>query len=71
MDPYTQPREEEQHGPPLVTPSVSQVANYPMGTNPTFYPQFPMMAPYVDQPMMYMPPLQLLQYQVWDPHMDM
>jgi hypothetical protein len=48
---------------------VSQVANYPAGTNPTFYPQFPMMASYVDQAMTYVPPLQQLQYPVWDPHM--
>jgi hypothetical protein len=29
------------------------------------------MAPYVDQPLSYIPPLQQLQYPVWDPRMGM
>jgi hypothetical protein len=60
-----------QHEHPPVAPSVSQVAIYPMGTNLAFYPQFPLMTPYDDQPMLYMPPLQQLQYPVWNPHMGM
>jgi hypothetical protein len=75
----TQPREEAQHGHPPAAPSISQAANNPMGANPAFYlrapcatySKFPLMAPYVDQPMSYMPPMQQFQYPVWDPHMGM
>jgi hypothetical protein len=59
-----------QHEHPWVTPSVSQAANHPTGANPVFYP-FPPMAPCVDQPMLYMPPMQQLHYPVWDPRMGM
>jgi hypothetical protein len=65
----TRRKEEVQH--PLVIPNVSQAANHPTGVNPAFYPPFFPMTPYVDQPMPYMPPLQQLQYPVWDPHMGM
>jgi hypothetical protein len=65
----TQRKEKVQH--PLVASNVSQAANHPTGANPAFYPPFFPMAPYVDQPMPYMPPLQQLQYLVWDPHIGM
>jgi hypothetical protein len=61
-------KEEVQHL--LVAPSVSHAANHPMGANPVFYPPF-LPIPYVDQPMSYMPPMQQLQYPVWDPHKGM
>jgi hypothetical protein len=51
----------------------------PWGANPAFYlggpsavySQFSSMAPYVDQPISYMPPLKQFQYSLWDPHMGM
>jgi hypothetical protein len=46
-----------QHERPSVVPNVSQTTNHHMGVNPVFYPPFPQMAPYVDQPMLYMPPM--------------
>jgi hypothetical protein len=63
-------KEEVQH--PSVATNVSQAANHPTGVNLAFYP--PLVATNVsqeDQPMLYMPPLQQLQYPVWDPHMGM
>jgi hypothetical protein len=62
----THPREEVQCEHPFIAPSISQAVNYPMVANLAFYSrgpsvaysQFPPMAPYVDQPMPYMPPLQ-------------
>jgi hypothetical protein len=65
----TRRKEEVQHS--SVAQNVSQAANHPTRANPTFYPPFFPMAPYVDQPMPYKPPLQQLQYLMWDPHMGM
>jgi hypothetical protein len=52
----TQRKEEAQH--PLVAPCVSQATNHPTGANLAFYPPLVLMAPYADQPMPYIPPLQ-------------
>jgi hypothetical protein len=43
---------------PSVASNVSLAANNPARAKLTFYPPFFPMAPYVDQPMPHMPPLQ-------------
>jgi hypothetical protein len=67
----TRRREEVQHEHLSVATNVSQATNHHMEAHPAFYSSFHPMAPYVDQPVLYMPPMQQLQYPVWDPHIGM